>query len=349
MRANVVPLPGELGFLFPLYMLIERLDPSDAVRVEAAVRLFEYSQKFDYPDELKLSASWERGRIKVPSPGSVQERWMVMNGDESQAMLTLEFPEYDNVTSVVMELTVHPSVRRRGIGTALLDHAMARTTATRRKLLITEAIMEGETERFLRRSGATLGVIERWQKLAVEPDSVQVWNQLLTSALPYAHGYRVVRWGSATPESYTAGMAALRARMSTDAPHDHLEWAAENWNSERIRQWDTAVTEWGRRCYTTVAIDQVSGEIAAYTTLSYAKEDTAIAWQWNTLVDPAHRGHRLGTVIKAKNLAFALESEQETDTIITSCAESNTPMNAINHAFGFRPSCRLGRWQIRAK
>lgn len=347
--ANVVPLLGELVLLFPLRMLIERLDPSDTARVESAVSLFEDAQRVDYPGEPKLSASWERGRIKVPSPGSIQERWIALDGHQHQGMITLELPQYDNVASVVMELTVHPPARRRGVGISLLNHAITRTIATGRKVLITEATMGGQTERFLRRSGATLGVIERWQKLAVEPGSGEVWNKLLNDALPYAHGYRIVRWGSITPEKYTAGMAALRARMSTDAPHEQLEWTAENWSSERIRQWDKAVTEWGRRCYTTVAVDQVSGGVAAYTTLSYAKEDPAIAWQWNTLVDPAHRGHKLGTVIKAENLAFALEREKETSTIVTSCAESNAPMNSINYAFGFRPSYRLGRWQIQAK
>lgn len=327
-------------------MRIQRLKTSDASRVQAAVALLEAAHDRDFPDGPKVSLSWERGRMRVAWPGSIEERWVAVCDDEVRGVLVVELPERDNVTSARIELTVHPSSRRQSIGSALLDHARARSCAAGRKLLIVEAVMGGGTETFLRRHGAMPGIVEHRQRMAVEPDGPVRWDRLLSDALPQSDGYTVVRWGSVTPDEFAEGMTYLRARMTTDAPQDQLDWKPEFWDAGRIRDWDQAAIAWGRRGYTTAVVHDASRSLVAYTTLSYAEDDPTVAWQWNTLVEPAHRGHRLGTVVKVKNLQFALEMEPGTRTVITSNAESNGPMNAINFELGFRPIDRWGRWQL---
>ncbi len=59
------------------------------------------------------------------------------------------------------------------------------------------------------------------------------------------------------------------------------------------------------------------------------------AWQEITIVDPAHRGHRLGLAVKLANLDFLAERAPDVRTIRTSNAQENAPMIAVNDMLGF--------------
>jgi RimJ/RimL family protein N-acetyltransferase len=70
------------------------------------------------------------------------------------------------------------------------------------------------------------------------------------------------------------------------------------------------------------------------------------AWQGITLVDPAHRGHRLGVLIKIENLRYAREQRPGLRAIDTVNAASNEHMLAINRSLGFRPRETWTQWQV---
>lgn len=322
-------------------MRIEALDPGDGTAVDAVIELLADCHVHDFPDDPRFCPSWERGRITHPLPAARHERWVVRSGDSVDALLTLELPIQDNVTTALVELNAHPRARRRGLGTALMRHARERALAADRKLLITWSILGGGTEAFARHSGFEVGLNEHRQLLVVTPERHEQWARLLAEAEPHAAGYTVVQWRNETPEEHADGLAHLSARMSTDAPMGELEWEAESWDAERVRAKDRAMAAWGRRLYTTAAIHDASGRMAGYTTLAYALEDPTHAWQWNTIVDPADRGHRLGTILKVANHRFAFGHEPATRTVFTWNAESNQHMNAINTALGFSP---IDRW-----
>ena len=65
-----------------------------------------------------------------------------------------------------------------------------------------------------------------------------------------------------------------------------------------------------------------------------------LAEQHDTSVVRAHRGHRLGLLLKLEMLRWLAEDEPRLETIDTWNAESNDHMVAINEALGYRP---LGR------
>ena len=69
------------------------------------------------------------------------------------------------------------------------------------------------------------------------------------------------------------------------------------------------------------------------------------AWQFLTVVDPAHRGHRLGLAVKLANLRYALGHEPALRVIDTWNAAANRHMIAINEALGFRPVDVWSKWQ----
>jgi GNAT superfamily N-acetyltransferase len=97
--------------------------------------------------------------------------------------------------------------------------------------------------------------------------------------------------------------------------------------------------EAGRTCYFTVAQDS-AGEVVAYTQLAVPSYDPGRAYQWGTLVHPAHRGHRLGLAVKVANHLLLEEHEKDLSAVVTWNAEVNDHMIAVNRRLGFEPSAR---------
>jgi hypothetical protein len=64
-----------------------------------------------------------------------------------------------------------------------------------------------------------------------------------------------------------------------------------------------------------------------------------------TLVDPPHRGHRLGTIVKIANLRYAMAGEPALRVVDTWNAAVNDHMISINEAIGFRAMDALVDWQ----
>ena len=55
-----------------------------------------------------------------------------------------------------------------------------------------------------------------------------------------------------------------------------------------------------------------------------------------TIVDPAHRGHRLGLALKVATHDLAVATYADLVALDTSNAEVNTHMNAVNETLGYR-------------
>lgn len=234
-------------------MHIEPLDTADDAGVDAAVRLRAEGHAADFPHDPKFCPSWAIGQIKAPLPGSRHEWWLAQDGRTLAGVLLVEFPELDNVGTALVEVTVHPGSRRRGVGTALVEHAKARAVANGRKVVIAESVLGGGPEAFLRVHGATPGLVDHRQRLVITQEARADWDLLLGDASPHADGYTIVRWRDAVPDEYQDGMAYLTARMSTDIPLDQLEWGPESWDAQRIRSADAAFMAWPVVSYTTAA------------------------------------------------------------------------------------------------
>jgi RimJ/RimL family protein N-acetyltransferase len=92
-------------------------------------------------------------------------------------------------------------------------------------------------------------------------------------------------------------------------------------------------------------VDDKSGRLVALTALGFERSSPWHAWQWITIVDPEHRGHRLGMVVKLENLRHAREHEPDLRVIDTGNAAVNDHMISINEAIGFRAVDAETHWQ----
>jgi GNAT superfamily N-acetyltransferase len=84
-----------------------------------------------------------------------------------------------------------------------------------------------------------------------------------------------------------------------------------------------------------VAIADATGEMAAITEIAIDPEHPEWAFQQLTAVTRAHRGHRLGLLVKTAMLEWLASAEPRVDRVATSNAASNEHMIAVNEALGY--------------
>ena len=328
-------------------MQVHKLDPA---RIEEVVSVLQAAHGHDLPEDPAFAPRHEGLRILHPTPDEPTSHWVAVDGGRVVGHAQLTTPELDNTGGAMVELTVHPDARRRGVGRLLWDHVTGLALSGGRKQIYFEARMESAGEHFARAVGAELGIYSARRRLLVD-DSVRhlaatLQMQAREHAARASAGYEVHSFVGATPEEFVDGVAYLTGRMSTDAPLDDLVWEPEVYTVERVRGREAAADKQGLVIYTTVAVDS-TGAVAGFTNIGTTPENPTHGWQWNTIVDPEHRGHRLGTWIKATNLLQLLEFRPQLRTLLTWNAVSNDPMIAVNEAMGFRLWDHWGEWQAR--
>ena len=79
-----------------------------------------------------------------------------------------------------------------------------------------------------------------------------------------------------------------------------------------------------------------TGHLVAWTAIVFDAGLREQALQQITIVDPAHRGHRLGLLVKIDSLWHTLEHEPAFRVLDTWNAAENSYMIAINEKLGFR-------------
>lgn len=91
----------------------------------------------------------------------------------------------------------------------------------------------------------------------------------------------------------------------------------------------------GRHLLTVLAIAP-DGSVAGASDVRIKDADPTHGQIGTTIVDPAHRGHRLGLALKIATRDLTLATYDELQTVDTCNAEVNQHMNAVNEALGYR-------------
>lgn len=318
-------------------MRIERWDPGDDAGARGCHETWQAAQQEDDPLGSPQSARVLRGWMKRGFQGHPGEVWLVpgSRGDGAvDAWYRIGLPDRENLATASVSILVHPGARRRGIGTELLRHAAGRAAVHGRTLLRGEVRENSAGVPFAELVPATRGITEVRRVLDVSLLPPGRLRALRDEATAKAAGYTLVAWTGTTPGEYTDSIAAAHEAMN-DAPHDP-DHEPSTWDGDRVRERDALTAIYGMRAYSVAAVHDATGDVAALTQAFVDPETPGWGHQGLTAVTRAHRGHRLGLLVKVEMAERLARAEPSVRTIDTGNAASNKHMIAVNEALGYR-------------
>ena len=159
--------------------------------------------------------------------------------------------------------------------------------------------------------------------------------------------YRVHTWRGVVPEDRRGQMAELLRNMSIDVPQADLDLEEEVWDAQRVVDAGVSSERAGLRTLATAVEHVPSGDLVGYTQVELPRAKPAVVYQENTIVLGAHRGHRLGLLVKAVNHLALLDGFPDARRVHTWNAGENAHMLAINELMGFRERSVEGAWERR--
>jgi GNAT superfamily N-acetyltransferase len=286
-----------------------------------------------------------------PPPSLHLELWLLRVDDVPVAGAIANVPDLDNRDQARVELGVHLDHQHQGHGRFLLDAVLSDLQKEGRTRILAD-IGEppgGGPSRgrdVAVAAGAVSSLEEVRRTLRLDDLDEVALKSLRTEAVPHAAGYELDGWTGRTPDHLADGYAVLAGRMSTDAPQGDLDTEPEVWDVARVRTRDDFLVAQGRVPVCTVARHVASGELVGYTDIGTTLHDVETAFQWDTIVHPDHRGHRLGLLMKLANLDRVRAVAPQARRIHTWNADVNTHMNAINDAMGFVPTRHVVTWRL---
>jgi RimJ/RimL family protein N-acetyltransferase len=263
---------------------------------------------------------------------------------------TVRLPLRDNLSNATVSISVLPSRRSQGIGTAFATEIFSfirnegRTSAV---WTVGSPLNEDSRGCAFSRALGARNVLSRLRRELdlTAVDVRELDNRVHVEIGGRDSGYEIVTWIDRAPDHLVEGVAQLVGRMSTDTPRGGLSWESEVWDVSRWREKEADAFHSGRGRVAAGAVDR-SGDLVAFTDIGVWKQEPNVAEQWNTIVEPDHRGHRLGLAVKFANLRHLRLEVPETQRLETWNADENTRMIAINELLGFHIVERVDEFQL---
>jgi len=326
-------------------MQIREFTPDDTATIQAVVELLNASGKVDAPFAHPQTVSGYTGQLRHGWDGEPPRGYAAWEADRLAGVVEISTSEWDNTHLGWVSFVVHPDLRRQGRGSELFGFARDRVRALGRTSLGCDAWDNATTRGFADRHGlpAKGAAINRRQTLAgLDRGALE---EAYDEAAAAARDYELVRLHGRTPDELIGAVADVTGAIN-DAPTDDLDIEDEVFPVQRIIDYESAQLARGHRFYRLLARHRASGELAGQSVLAVESERPWIGDQHDTSVVRAHRGHRLGLLLKADMLRWLGEVEPGLETIDTWNAESNRHMIAVNERLGYQVLAREIQFQI---
>ncbi len=318
---------------------LEEYDAGDPEAIEAGRLVINAIRAAETPWLLPLTSYRRRMEVLHGWDGAPERHFLVVAGDVVVANGSLELGEWDNLDLAWCSVLVHPEHRRRGHGSALVEHLVRQAREHGARSFGSEGWALPGVEDFAGRHGLRLGnaVVHSIQLVDELPPGLV--EGLLEDAAGHARDYELVRLQAPSPEELLPALAELTAAIN-DAPMGDLDIEPENFPVQRIRNYERCQLASGRRVYRVVARHRSSGRLAGHTIVAVDAEQPQYADQHDTSVLREHRGHRLGLLLKSEMLRWLGEAEPALARIDTWNDEGNDPMFAVNELLRYRRTAR---------
>ncbi|THV30617.1 GNAT family N-acetyltransferase [Glycomyces paridis] len=250
----------------------------------------------------------------------------------------------ENQDFATFAVTVHPGHRRRGHGAALLAHVERFCAEQGRTTVVTAVPMYWENgperdetgARALERRGYTRALTTVNRRSPAAPFGADEETRRYDEARAKAgDAYELRQWAGPVPDDLLITMCRMETMIMSEIPLGELDLQPEQVDAKKLRGREAVNAAEGRVNVHSVAVDRSTGEVVAWTEIGVDEGDHADGHQGITIVDPAHRGHRLGLLLKLANLRQLRERFPHVAWIWTDNADVNAPMIAINELLGY--------------
>lgn len=325
---------------------IERFDgATDTARVQSCYEIVVAAHRADVAELPVRALPFYRNRWTTGFGSLRRQTWLGLDDSGQPAgYYLLVLPDRENRTMAWCELAVAPAWRRSGAGRALLEHCASQARQDGRVRLLGEASEDSPGNAFAATIGATGGITEVLRRLDIDAELPGKLATLRTAAWPLADGYSLVAWIGASRAETLEDQAVLSAAMA-DAPRD-AGIDPEAWDVERITEVERVCLSTGQQFYSVGARHEATGRLVAITQVAVESGTLGWGFQGITAVLQAHRGHRLGLLVKAKMLDLLAAHEPTVRHILTGNAASNDHMVAINEQLGFTIASAFRTWEL---
>ncbi|GAA0961107.1 GNAT family N-acetyltransferase [Virgisporangium aurantiacum] len=262
------------------------------------------------------------------------------------AVLDVWLPRWDNRHIGLIGVTVDPLSRGTGLGRALYEAGVERARADNRTTILSETYDYPAGVGFL----TAMGLSPAAENIMRRQDPAELdWTRLdglYEAAERKATAYDLVRVAGLTPADQLDAVAVMTAAIN-DSPMDGLDVEDDVYTPERVHRFETAQLARGRRIYRLMARHRDTGELAGHTMVGVDRERPWLGFQFDTSVVRAHRGNRLGLLLKIGMLRWLAVEEPQLRSVDTGNAASNSYMISINDAIGYKVIGSVLEYQVK--
>ncbi len=334
-------------------IVIKPAVPADAASIEAFVEVGNAVRDVSFPKWRHYTPRMAELMLSVPMPAVRHEFFVAWQDGQPVGRIMADIPTKENLDVLAADVWVIPSARRKGMGTKLFEFTKSLADSYDRKRLFASSLWPAEGFEYPDSSGAAFAehlgykpsMVDMSRRLDVTAADDAAHEGMLQRAKAKATDYTVVQWKGLPPSQYAEDLAYLDSRLGTDAPQGELNIEAPKIDADRMRAFQKANLAREKIGYHTAAVHAQTGRLVAWTTIT---KEQSLAWhgfQQITIVDPDHRGNRLGALVKVENLRFLRAEEPTVTSIDTFNAADNSYMIAINESMGFKPLYAFQNWQ----
>ncbi|WP_349881068.1 GNAT family N-acetyltransferase [Micromonospora sp. HUAS YX12] len=239
----------------------------------------------------------------------------------------------------VLEVLVHPAIRRSGIGRELVRVAARRVWDEGFQSIGVEVVGDTPAVAFYESLGFTRDYVETRSVLDLR--SVD-WPALSEMAAEVGAGYHVEFWPGGPPDELIEAYARAKAEVRDS---DDVELRPSSYDPDRLRDSLATLHRRGMKPYIVLALHEQTGEVAGLTEVVVPAQHPTRADQYDTIVVHDHRGYGIDRAIKARMLLELRSAEPEVAEVQTWNAQDNESMLKVNAELGYRPDrdwCEYG-------
>ena len=324
------------------------VSPDDPAAVAALVAIHNAAQRVDDPDAFDWLPEDAADQLRYGWDLQPEECFLYRpdGAGDSVATLTVDMPKRDNRHLCWLQLLVHPDQRRQGHGTAIMREALRMAEQAGRTTVWVDAVEDDlGARKFVERFGFRYASHEaRRRQWLAEVDRDQV-ARLRAEAQTAAADYLVERLLPPVPDATLQQMVEVTAAIN-DAPMGTLTFEDEVFDLGRLQDIESARERKGMRSYRVIARHRETGEIGGHTQVVVSPHRPKLGFQADTAVSRAHRGHRLGLLLKIDMMRWLAEAEPQLEVLETWNNADNRFMIGVNELLGYRLSLTSATYEL---